>query len=103
DDAGDVDGLAEETRLLEAVLAGGGVEDEQRLVRGALQAVGDDPPDLAQLVHQVRLRVQTAGGVHEDDVAMPALRGSNGVEGDGGGICALRRADEVRPCTLGPD
>jgi len=35
DDAGDVGGFGEEAGLLEAVLAGGGVHDEEGLVRGA--------------------------------------------------------------------
>ena len=63
----------------------------------------DHAPNLAELVHQVRLRVQAAGGVDEDDVAAPALRGGDRIEGDRGGIGALRRADEVRPRALGPD
>ena len=57
---------------------------------------------LRELLHQVRLRVQAAGGVDEDDVAAAALRGVDRVEGDGGGVGALRRADEVRAGALAP-
>ena len=65
----DLDGLAEELRLPDAVLAGRGVDHEQRLVRRALEAALDHAPDLRQLLHQVRLRVQAAGRVDDDDVA----------------------------------
>ena len=36
------DGVAEETRLLQAVLAGGRIDDEERLVRRAVETPGDD-------------------------------------------------------------
>src|SRR5690242_16903995 len=62
-DAGDADGIAEEPRLLHAVLAGGGVDDEQRLVRCAVEPTCDHAPYLRELVHQVRLCVQPARGV----------------------------------------
>src|ERR1035437_2875677 len=47
DDAGDVDHLGERTGLDEAVLAGGGVENEQHL--GDWGDLLDDPLHLAQL------------------------------------------------------
>src|SRR3954453_14818123 len=45
-DSGHVDRLSEEPRLLQAVLSGGRIDDEQRLVRGALEPLADHPPDL---------------------------------------------------------
>ena len=65
--AGEVDGLGELLGLDEAVLPGGGVEHEQHLGDLARLAVGD-PPHLAELLHQVDLGVQAAGGVGEHEV-----------------------------------
>src|SRR5450759_5201949 len=65
-DAGDVDHLGELTSLGEAVLADGGVENEQHLGdRGDLL---DDPLHLAQLIHQARLGVQSPSRIDEDHV-----------------------------------
>jgi hypothetical protein len=63
DDAAHVHGLAEEPRLLQAVLPGARVDDEERLVRRAFEPLGDHSPHLRELFHQVRLSVQSAGGV----------------------------------------
>src|SRR3954447_4344086 len=70
----DFDGLAEEARLLETVLAGGRVDHEQGLVRRALEPLRDHPAHLGQLLHQVRLRVQPTGGVDDDHVVASRLR-----------------------------
>ena len=53
-----------------AVLAGRRVEHEQHLGELAGRALGDSA-HLAQLLHQVHLRVQPAGGVGEHEVAAP--------------------------------
>ena len=62
-----LDRLGERPRLRDAVLPGLRVEHQQGLVDlgpGLL----DDPLDLAELVHQRRLRVQTARGVDDQHV-----------------------------------
>ena len=101
-DAADVDGLLELLRLAQAVLAGGGVEHEQRLVRGAGQLLLDDPAHLLELAHQVDLGVQAAGGVDEDDVGAARARGGDAVVDHGRGVAALGllhdlAADAARP------
>ncbi len=73
-DAGHADGVVEEPRLLQPVLAGRRVDDEQHLVRRALAPPGDHAPHLRELVHQVRLRVQPAGRVDDHDVRVGADR-----------------------------
>ena len=73
-DAGHADRVAEESRLLQAVLAGGRVDDQQGLVRRARQALLDHAAHLGELLHQVRLRVQSAGRVDDHDVAAPGSR-----------------------------
>ncbi len=54
--------------------------------------LADDAVDLLQLAHQVRLRVQPAGGVHDQDVEAAGLRLLAGVVGHGGGVAALLRS-----------
>ena len=102
-DPGHVDGVAEQPRLLQAVLAGGRVDDEQRLVRRPRQRAAITRRTFAQLLHQVRLRVQAARGVDDHDVAPAGARRLDRVEGDCGGVAAVRRADEVGAGALGPD
>ena len=102
-DACHVDGLVEETSLLETVLPGRRVHDEQRLVRSAFEPRGDDAADLRKLLHQVRLRVQSAGGVDDDDVTTTCLARLDSVEGDRCGIRATRRSDEIGSGAIRPD
>ena len=52
DDAGDVDRFGESLRLLDRILADRSVENQQRLVRGAREPLGDHAIDLLHLVHQ---------------------------------------------------
>ena len=58
---------------------------------GAGQALVDDPADLGQLVHEVRLRVQAAGGVDDDDVRAARDGRVERVVDDGAGVGARRR------------
>ena len=60
-------------RLHEAVLADGRVEHEQHFVRRARHVAADDAADLVELGHEIRARVQPAGGVDDDDVAAARL------------------------------
>src|SRR6478735_11990126 len=80
--AGEADGLVERLRLGEPVLAGRGVEHEERLHLGAGQALVDDAADLGQLVHEVRLRVEAARGVGDQEVGVARDGGVEGVEHD---------------------
>src|SRR3984885_14712046 len=87
-DAGDSGMAPEFAGLVEAVLSGGGVEDKQHVVRGAGDYLGGGALHLVELGHQVRLGVQAAGGVHDDDISAAGARGGERVENDGGGIGA---------------
>src|SRR5918996_4480489 len=102
-DPGDADGLVEEPSLLEAVLARGCVDDQERLVGSAVEPRGDDPADLCQLLHEVHLRVQAAGSVDDHDVAPTRLRRLDRVVGDRRRVRATLGPDEVRPGALRPD
>ena len=59
--------------------------------------------DLLELLHQVRLRVEAAGGVGDDDVAPRGRAASIGVVDDGGGVDAFLAADDVHAEPLRPD
>ena len=59
---GEVPGLAD------AVLAGGGVEDQQDFVRGLRDLFAQHAMDLGQLLHQVLLGLQPAGRVDDANV-----------------------------------
>ena len=100
-DARELGGLAELTGLGEAVLAGRRVDDEQRLGDRAGALVGD-PAHLAQLLHQVRLGVQSAGRVGEDEIEVTRRGPLDGVEHDGAGVAALATPDELDAGPLGP-
>ena len=68
DHAGDADRFGEHLGLRHAVLAGGGVEHEQHFVHR--QVLFGDAADLAELVHEVRLVLQAAGGVDDEHVGV---------------------------------
>src|SRR5687768_2408269 len=57
---GDVRGLHEGSGLRQAVLSGGGVDDQQRFVWASFDLLADDVDDLLQLLHQVIFRLEPA-------------------------------------------
>src|SRR5262245_15889216 len=100
DQAGDVDDLGEHAGLGQAVLAGGGVDDEQHLVD--VGGLLDHPLDLAELVHQAGLGVQPAGGVDQYGVRLPLDALLDRVERDGGRVATLGPADGPYADALAP-
>ena len=72
-------------------------------MRRAVEPPGDHAAHLRELLHQVRLRVQAAGGVDDHDVAAARLRRLDRVVGDGRRVAAALGADEVRARALRPD
>src|SRR5439155_17305529 len=100
-DATDLDGLGELLGLYEAVLPGRRIEDEQHLGDLAGRLVGH-AADLAQLLHEVDLRVQPAGGVGQHQV-VPASRGPfDGVEHDRARVAARGAAHDLGAGARGP-
>ena len=81
-DAGAVDRLGKVCRLADAVLAGGGVEHQQHLVRRLGDELADRGLNLRQLGHQVLLRLQPAGRVDDADVDLLRDRLLDGSIGD---------------------
>ena len=76
-------------------------EHEQHLCHVPRIAVGHTAY-LAQLLHEVALRVQPAGRVGQDQVVAAGGGPLHGVEHNGGGIAALAAAHDVGPRTVGP-
>ena len=60
--------VAEHFDLGEGILAGGRVEDEQNVVRRFRVQPAEHAADLGELVHQVRLVLEAAGGVDDQRV-----------------------------------
>jgi hypothetical protein len=59
--------------LLQAVLAGDGVQHQPDLLGLLRVGLGDGPLDLLQLLHEVVLGVEAACGVHEEEVVARAF------------------------------
>jgi hypothetical protein len=68
--------------LRQSVLAGGGVDDQQRVTRLAGELSFDDAPHLGQLRHQLPTVVQAPGGVDENRVEPSGGGRRHRVEGD---------------------
>ena len=62
-----------------------------------------DPAELAQLLHQVGLGVEAAGGVDQEHVGAPGPGRGQAVEGDRGRVGALLVADHRGADAVGPD
>ena len=65
--------------------------------------LADDAHHLLELLPQSLIGMQAPGCIHEHSIDAPTHGGINGVEGDGGGVAPLRRADEWRGQPVGPD
>ena len=97
-----IHGLAEQSRLLEAVLARGGIDDEQCLCG----APGRRRSITLRTFASSSIRfvwVQPSGGVDDHDVAAARRRGFDRVVGDGGRVSPALGADEVRARAACPD
>ncbi len=71
-------------------------------MRGVLEPLADHPPNLGELVHQVSLGVQAAGGVDDHDVGAAGLSGLDRVVGDRSRVRPRSRADDLRARSFGP-
>ena len=63
DDAGDACGLGEEAGLLQSVLAGGGIHDQEDFVGRFGDETRCGAAHFVELIHQAGLGVEAAGGV----------------------------------------
>ena len=91
------------TGLGERVLPDRGVQHEEHFVRGTRTFLSDDARDLAELVHEIRFRVQPAGRIDQHHVHLPCFRGGNPIKGYGGWIGSIAVTDHVDADSVGPD
>ena len=103
DQPGDSQPLVEFLGLRHRILADGAVEHQQHLVRRAGIQTREHALDLFELVHQMRLGVQTPRGIGDQHIDVARARGVQGVEDDGGGLGAGLLGDDGHLIALGPD
>ena len=101
DQAGELRRLVEGLDLRQRVLPGVAVDHQQHLVRGGDVGLGHHAADLGQLLHQVLLRWQAAGGVDQHHVLAARAAGAHGVEAHGRRVGALL-ADDLDLVAVGP-
>ena len=89
--------VVEEQGLADAVLAGRGVQDKQRLVRGLGVEFAGHGRDLAEFLHQVPLRLEPPGRVDDHYVRATGSSGRDRVVRDRARVGARGLADELRP------
>ena len=97
------DGGSEFARLRKTVLSGGGVEDEQNIVRRAGNDFGGGALHFFELGHQIGFGVQASGGIDDDDVGGARLGSGHRVVNDRGGIGAGFLFDDFDAVALRPD
>ena len=95
--------LAEHLDLGKGVLAGRGVEDEEDVVRRFGVEAAEHAADLRQLLHQMRLVLEAAGGVDDQHVLAGRGRLLDAVEDDSGGVAAFLAGDDRRADAVAPD
>ena len=103
DDSGYAGVAPEFAGLIEAVLPGGGVENQENIVRRAGNNFGGGAFLFVQLGHQIGFRVQASGGVHDDHISGMGARGRNRVEDNGGWIGAGFLFYDFHAGTVGPN
>src|SRR5690606_13244571 len=79
--ARDIGGAAEDLFLLQRIAADGGVQHQKGFVRRLRIDLLQHPHDLEQLVHQLLLVLQAAGGVDQNHVVALGPGPGEGVEG----------------------
>ena len=78
------------------------IEHEQRLHRSLGILPRNHAADLFQFLHQVRLVVQAARGVHDQHIGKAALGSLHAIEHHGGGIRAFGLLHNRHACALRP-
>src|SRR5690606_31811837 len=97
------DRLLEELSLLDGVLPGGRVEDEEDFVDRSLERLLGGAYDLLELLHQVGLRVEPARRVRDDEIGGLVLGLLDRIEDHARGVGALLSFDDVTADASAPD
>ena len=77
--------------LGDGILAGGGVEHQQHVVRRRGVDLAEDANDLLKLGHQLGLVLQAAGRIDHQDISALGFRPGQRVEGEAGRVRRRRR------------
>ena len=101
-DPGAAGGLLEALGLREGILAGGGIDDEEHFMGRFRDELRDHAADLGELLHEIRLRLEAAGGIDDADVGARLDRPRDRLVGDAGRIAPLRAADDLGAEPVGP-
>lgn len=89
--------------LMNGVLAGGRVQDQQYFVRGSGNVLFDDALDLAQLAHEMILGMESSRRIDQEHVRVSRQRGLTRIVGYGAGVGALFMFDDLHVNSLGPN
>src|SRR5712692_43528 len=103
DDSGDANSRSEFAGLSKPVLPGGGVENQQNIVRRAGNHFGGGALHLFEFSHEVRFGVQASGGIHDDDVGRARFGSGDSVVNNRGGVGAGFLLDDFDAVALRPD
>ncbi len=93
---GDARRLAEGVHLQHGVLADGRVEHQQHGVRRPWVGLLHDAHDFLEFGHEFGAVLQTAGGVHQQNIGVLLARGADGVEGQTRRVRAVGAGDNGR-------
>src|SRR5512135_699965 len=63
----------------------------------------DHPFDLSKLIHEIRLGVEPAGRVDQDDIGTSSLRRGQSIEGNGRRVSSVAMSDEFDTDAIRPD
>src|SRR5580658_9032036 len=89
--------------LVQAVLSGGGVEDEQYVMRRAGNYFGGGALHFVELGHEIGLGVEASGGIHDHDIGVASAGGGERVENHRGRVGARFLFDHFDAGATRPD
>ena len=89
--------------MQKTVLSGGAIQYQQDFSCGIGQLPFHDAADFVQLIHQILLVMESAGGVNENHICALGFGRLDAVEHHRCGVCALVLTDNAAAGALGPD
>ncbi len=102
-DAGHARSFGKFASLLETVLSGGGIEDQQNFVGRIGDHARGGAAHFFQFRHQVGLGLQAAGGIDNYVIGLAGFGCGEGIEHDGAGVRAGVLADDLDAGAFAPD
>jgi hypothetical protein len=103
DQAGNADALVKLNGLGHRVLPDGPIQNQQYFVRGTGVEAREHALHLLELIHEMRLGMEPAGGVGNQHIDVPRAGCLQGVEYDRGRLGAGLLRNDRHPIAFGPD